>query len=110
VAGELFIAMKVLLGPLARSGLETRAGSNLPVAVNAALDYYVDRMNSDRPPAPVPDFLVAHGKQVEVPVDGRIEAALAANAEDQGIGLPELSGHAIFVYLAELTRARYRAA
>jgi hypothetical protein len=102
--------MKVLLGPFARSGLETCAGSNLPVAINAALSCYVARINSDRPPPPIPDFLVARGSPVEVRVDRHIEAALAANAEGQGIGLPELAGHAVLVYLAELTPARYRAA
>lgn len=39
---------------------------------------------------------------VEVPVDERIEAALAADAERQGVSLSELAGHAVLVYLAEL--------
>ena len=53
--------MKVLLGPLAKSGLETRVGSNLPAAVNAALVYYVGKLNSGRPPARIPDFLKVQG-------------------------------------------------
>jgi hypothetical protein len=113
--------MKVLLGPLAKSGLETRVGSNLPAAVNAALVYYVGKLNSGRPPARIPDFLKVQGDhkddegpttddlgappprpQVEVAVDERIEAALAADAERQGVSLSELAGHAVLVYLAEL--------
>ncbi len=39
---------------------------------------------------------------VEVPVDERIEAALATDAERQGVSLSELAGHAVLVYLAEL--------
>ncbi len=113
--------MKVLLGPLAKSGLETRVGPNLPAAVNAALVYYVGKLNSGWPPARIPDFLKVQAKQgddegpstadmeaspprpvVEVPVDERIEAALAADAERQGVSLSELAGHAVLVYLAEL--------
>jgi hypothetical protein len=113
--------MKVLLGPLAKSGLETRVGSNLPAAINAALVYYVGKLNSGRPPARIPDFLKVQGDQgneegastsemepapprpeVEVGVDERIEAALGADAERQGVSLSELAGHAVLVYLAEL--------
>jgi hypothetical protein len=113
--------MKVLLGPLAKSGLETRVGPNLPAATNAALVYYVGKLNSGRPPARIPDFLKVQGDReveeaptradmevsqprpaVEVPVDERIEAALAADAERQGVSLSELAGHAVLVYLAEL--------
>lgn len=113
--------MKVLLGPLAKSGLETRVGSNLPAAVNAALVYYVGKLNSGRPPARIPDFLKMQGDHgdgegprtagmdasqprpvVEVPVDERIEAALATDAERQGVSPSELAGHAVLVYLAEL--------
>jgi hypothetical protein len=102
--------MKVLLGPLARSGLESRAGTDLSSAISAALDYYVGRIDGARPPAPVPDFLVARGSQVDVRVDERTEAALVADAEGQGVGVAELAGHAVLVYLAELTPARHRAA
>jgi hypothetical protein len=113
--------MKVLLGPLAKTGLETRVGANLPAAINAALVYYVGKLNSGRPPARIPDFLKVQGErpggedpaaaemppapprpEVEVAVDERIEAALADDAERQGVSLSELAGHAVLVYLAEL--------
>ncbi|HEY0277462.1 MAG TPA: hypothetical protein VGC32_04255 [Solirubrobacterales bacterium] len=93
----------------------------MPAAVNAALVYYVGKLNSGWPPARIPDFLKVQAKQgddegpstadmeaspprpvVEVPVDERIEAALAADAERQGVSLSELAGHAVLVYLAEL--------
>jgi hypothetical protein len=96
-------------------------GSNLPAAVNAALVYYVGKLNSGRPPARIPDFLKVQGDQgtgegprtagmdampprpvVEIAVDERIEAALATDAERQDVSLSELAGHAVLVYLAEL--------
>jgi hypothetical protein len=42
--------------------------------------------------------------EVEVQVDERTGEALAADAECRGISLPELAGHAVLVYLTELTR------
>jgi hypothetical protein len=113
--------MKVVLGPLAQSGLETRVGSNLPAAVNTALVYYVGKLNSGRRPPRFPKFLVTQGfgddargteagssaspearPELEVPVDERIEAALFTDAESQGVKPADLAGHAVLVYLAEL--------
>jgi hypothetical protein len=113
--------MKVVVGPLAQSGLETRVGPNLPAAVNTALVYYVGKMNSGRRPARFPKFLAMQGEgtdgpqggthdadssdlrpEVEVEVDERIEAALYSDAERQGVSPTDLAGHAVLVYLAEL--------
>jgi hypothetical protein len=113
--------MKVVVGPLAREGLETRVGPNLPAAVNTALVYYVGKMNSGRRPARFPKFLAMQGErgagstevagqtespnvrpEVEVEVDERIEAALYTDAERQGVNPTDLAGHAVLVYLAEL--------
>jgi hypothetical protein len=113
--------MRVVVGPLAKSGLESRVGSNLPAAINAALVYYVGKLSSGRGPAKFPKFLPVQGEvpgdaqsstevpaeenprpEVEVEVDERIEAALFADAERQGVSPSELAGHAILVYLAEL--------
>jgi hypothetical protein len=113
--------MKVVVGPLAQSGLETRVGPNLPAAVNTALVYYVGKMNSGRRPARFPKFLAMQGEgtggpqgethdaassdlrpEVEVEVDERIEAALYTDAERQGVSPTDLAGHAVLVYLAEL--------
>jgi hypothetical protein len=113
--------MRIALGPLAKSGLETRLGPNLPAALNTALVYYVGKLSSGRGPAKFPKFLATQGKQggegsspqdgvaaagprseVEVVVDERIEAALFSDAERQGVSPAELAGHAVLVYLAEL--------
>jgi hypothetical protein len=113
--------MRVALGNLAKSGLETRVGPDIPAAINTALVYYVGKLSSGRGPAKFPKFLlssrdegVAEGSaadggapvdarpEVEVEVDERIEAALFTDAERQGVSPTELAGHAVLVYLAEL--------
>jgi hypothetical protein len=113
--------MKVAVGPLAQSGLETRVGSNLPAAINTALVYYVGKLNSGRRPSLFPKFLAVQGDpgraeggvpgetrspnsrpELEVEVDERIEAALFTDAEKQGVSPTDLAGHAVLVYLAEL--------
>ncbi len=101
--------MRVHLGDLARTGLETRVGSDLPAAVNAALVYYVGKLASGRRPVPVPSFLAASGAEstkaqaeVEVPVDERIEAVVYREASRQGVTPDALAHHAVLIYLAEL--------
>jgi hypothetical protein len=117
----VFKVMKVVMGPLAQSGLETRVGPNLPAAINTALVYYVGKLNSGRRPARFPKFLSMQGEagvaapdgsresespslrpEVEVEVDERIEAAIYTDAERQGVSPTDLAGHAVLVYLAEL--------
>jgi hypothetical protein len=114
--------MRVTLGPLAKTGLETHLGPELPAAINAALVYYVGRLRTGQRPPPFPKFASTQGKQrngteeaepagrsttdprveIEVPVDERIEAVLIADAEAQGVSAAEIAGHAVLVYLAEL--------
>jgi hypothetical protein len=101
--------MRVHLGDLARTGLETRVGSDLPAAVNAALVYYVGKLASGRRPVPVPPFLAASRAEdaksqaeVEVPVDERIEAVIYREASREGVTPDTLAHHAVLVYLAEL--------
>ena len=103
--------MKVVVGPLAQSGLETRVGPNLPAAINTALVYYVGKLSSGRGPARYPKFLtkeMTSGQggnpeaEVEVKVDEKIEAALEREARAQGTTLEDLASHAVLVYLAEL--------
>jgi hypothetical protein len=97
--------MKVVVGPLAKSGLESRVGEDLPAAINAALVFYVGKLHSGRGPVAFPKFLLAPEDprpELEVDVDERIEAALCADAERQGVIPAELAGHAILTYLAEL--------
>lgn len=113
--------MRVVVGALARTGLEARVGPDLPAAINAALVYYVGKLCSGRGPAKYPKFLAKRGDAdgtgfgtspeaesvnpeavVEVQVDERIEAALVREAARQGVSGSELAGHAVLIYLAEL--------
>lgn len=113
--------MRIALGTLAKSGLETRVGPDLPAAINTALVYYVGKLGSGRGPAKFPKFLLltdeegseagasskgapaaADRPEIEVEVDERIEAALFRDAERQGVSPTDLAGHAVMVYLAEL--------
>jgi hypothetical protein len=101
--------MRVHLGDLARTGLETRVGSDLPAAVNAALVYYVGKLASGRRPVPVPPFLAASRAEdaksqaeIDVPVDERIEAVIYREASREGVSPDTLAHHAVLIYLAEL--------
>jgi hypothetical protein len=109
--------MRVALGNLAKTGLESRVGPDIPAAVNTALVYYVGKLSSGRGPAKFPKFLISKGDagsgegvaaeapprpEVEVVVDERIEAAIFTDAERQGVSPTDLAGHAVMVYLAEL--------
>ena len=53
--------MRVALGNLAKTGLETRVGPDIPAAVNTALVYYVGKLSSGRGPAKFPKFLLSKG-------------------------------------------------
>jgi len=113
--------MRVALGNLAKTGLETRVGPDIPAAINTALVYYVGKLSSGRGPAKFPKFLLSKGEagsgqgspvddseavparpEVEVEVDERIEAAIFTDAKRQGVSPTDLAGHAVLVYLAEL--------
>jgi hypothetical protein len=100
--------MRVALGALATTGLETRVGPDVPAAVHAALVYYVGKLESGRGPARYPKFLSeqvqsgADMAEFEVDVDSRIEAALERRAGAEGTTVAELARHAVLVYLAEL--------
>lgn len=102
--------MKVELGELARTGLESRVGPDVPAAVNAALTYYVGKLGSGRRPVDFPNFLATSQgaphrnpqDEVEVEVDERIEAVIYREASRQGATPAALARHAVLVYLAAL--------
>jgi hypothetical protein len=102
--------MKVELGELARTGLESRVGPDVPGAVNAALTYYVGKLGSGRRPVDFPNFLATSQgapqgnpqDEVEVEVDERIEAVIHREASRQGATPAALARHAVLVYLAAL--------
>jgi hypothetical protein len=97
--------MRVVVGPLARSGLEARLGPDLPTGVNTALIYYVGKLMAGRGPVGFPTFATGGEDprpELEVEVDARIEAAIGAEAERQDVSPADLAGHAVLIYLAEL--------
>jgi hypothetical protein len=110
--------MKVVLGPLAKAGLEGNVGPDLPAAINAALVYYVGKLDGGKRPPRFPEFASMQGNreggagmspnadsdrtEVEVEVDDQVAATLAGEAERQGVGVADLAAHAVLIYLAEL--------
>lgn len=98
--------MKVAIGALASSGIETHLGLDLPSGVGAAVSHYVGGLRSGRHPVAVPPWLQqglpSPKVEVELEVDEEIEAALEREAERQAVGVAELAAHAALVYLAEL--------
>lgn len=110
--------MKVILGPLAKSGLEENVGPDLPAAIDAALVYYVGKLDTRKPPPRFPKFAPVQGErdgaatatagadadrvEVEVEAEEQVAASLSAEAERQGVEVGDLAGHAVLVYLAEL--------
>lgn len=115
--------MRVVLGTLAKSALETRVGPDIPAGINSALVFYVGKLSNGRGPAKFPKFLLPNDEggsegpestaeaaassdrpEVEVEVDERIEAAIFSDSRRQGVSPGDLAGHAVLVYLAELDR------
>jgi hypothetical protein len=103
--------MKVALGSFAQSALSAHAGPDISGAVNAALIYHVEKLTSGRGTVAFPRFASPLGDerpQLEIDVDDQVEAALLGDARRQGVSPPELAGHAVLVYLAELDRVADR--
>ena len=101
--------MQVMIGPLARSGLESRGGKDLNASVRAALLYYMQKLRNGRPPTKYPKFLATVGASasdadvsVEVEVDRRFQAEFAREADEQGVSVSELARHAVLLYLADV--------
>ena len=99
--------MQVLIGPLAESGINAQFGGDLDAGLRAALLHYAAKLRSGRKPVEYPSFLQNGGfsgseEITEVEVDDAIVKVIEAEAERQGRTAPELAGHAVLVYLAEL--------
>jgi hypothetical protein len=100
-------AMKVALGPLARSGIESELNSSLADTVRAALEHYRGKLESGRPPLAPPRIAhrlssAADETVVDLSVDPETEAILKREARAQGLDLDRLAAHSVLVYLAEL--------
>jgi hypothetical protein len=99
--------VRVVLGPIARSGVEAHLGCDLDVGIRAALFHYVGKLRNGRGTVEYPSFLLGRGfgesaVEVEVELDGEVEAAIRKEAERQHLTVAELAGHAVLAYLAEL--------
>ena len=99
--------MRVVLGPIARSGIEAHLGCDLDAGIRAALFHYVGKLRNGRGPVEYPSFLLGRGfgesaVEVEVELDGEVEAAIVAEAARQHLTVAQLAGHAVLAYLAEL--------
>jgi transglutaminase-like putative cysteine protease len=103
--------VRVALGTFARSGIEARLGSDLAAGVQAALLHYTRRLGSGRTPPELPRFrrgsaLEASGADFDLPVDPEIQRILEREVRRQKAPAEQLAAHAVFVYLADLDRAR----
>lgn len=104
--------MNVALEPFARTCVESAFGRDLPMGVRAAVVHYARRLRLPEPPAAVPAFRrgagtgIAADTNVEFPVAPEVEEMLAEEARRQGVPIDRIVGHAVFVYFADLDRAR----
>jgi hypothetical protein len=99
--------VRVVLGPIARSGIEAHLGCDVDAGIRAALFHYVGKLRNGRGPVEYPSFLLGRGfgesaVEVDVELDGEVEAAIVEEAERQRLTVAELAGHAVLAYLAEL--------
>jgi len=105
--------MKVAMGGFARSSIEAQLGSDLAAGVELALRQYARRLrSSDRPPR-FPRFRAGHladasGAEFDLMIEPEVEQILKRELEqlEQPPTAEQLAVHAVFVYLAELDRAR----
>ena len=98
--------MKVTLGKFACASMRQMIGPDLQEAARTALTHYVLKLKLGRPPVAVPKGLDQAVEEPEVSFDLTIDEntrqLLLAEAERQHTTLVDLTGHSIFVYLAEL--------
>ena len=100
--------IRVTLGTLARSGVESYFGDDVPRGVRTAVVYYAHRLRAECVPLRPPAFAAAEMDQpgsdppVETTVDAEDEEAFAAGARAAGTTVEQLALHAVLLYLAEL--------
>lgn len=99
--------MKVALGKLACSGIETHLGDDIPAGTRKALFHYARKLKAGRRPMAPPRFLAGQAPprpQVafDLTVDPETEAVLEQEALRQSTTVGQLAAHTVLVYLAEL--------
>lgn len=107
--------MKIVLGPLARSGIEAFLGGDIAVGVRAALGHYAASGACDElaPGGRALPCLLEHpsfrvGAELELTLDPEVEAALERGArESGGVSTSQVVAHAVLAYLADLDRVEW---
>lgn len=98
--------VKVTMGKFLSASMREKISPDLQAAARTALTHYVLKLKLGRPPVPVPKGLDQAIDEPEISIDLTIEDStrdlLEAEAERQGTTLVDLTGHSMFVYLAEL--------
>jgi hypothetical protein len=99
--------MKVALGKLACSGIETHLGDDIPAGTRTALFHYARKLKAGRRPPAQPRFLADQTPlepevAFELTIDPETEAMLEQEALRQRTTLSQLAAHTVLVYLAEL--------
>lgn len=103
--------MRVPLGALARTGIESRLETDVAAGAEQALRYYVRRLDSDDAPVAYPRFRRTSDcgsdgvAEVELSLDAGVHAALVREARRQAIPVEQLLAHAVLVYLADMEAA-----
>jgi hypothetical protein len=105
--------MKIVLGTLARSGIEAFLGGDIAAGVQAALGHYAgsgarDELAPGRRALPCPPEHPPSrvGAELELTLDPEVEAALERGArESGGMSTSQVVAHAVLAYLADLDRA-----
>ena len=99
--------MRVALGKLACSEIETHLGDDIPAGVRTALFHYARKLKAGRRPISPPRFLDDMAPQesavaFDLAVDPETEAMLEQEALRQRTTIGQLAAHTVLVYLAEL--------
>jgi hypothetical protein len=99
--------MRVALGKLACSGIETHLGDDIPAGTRKALFHYARKLKAGRRPVAPPRFLDDLAPQesavaFDLTVDPETEAVLEQEALRQRTTIGRLAAHTVLVYLAEL--------
>lgn len=107
--------MKIVVGPLARSGIEALLGGDIPAGVQAALGHYAESGARDEltPAGRALPCLLEHppsrvGAELELTLDPEVEAALERGARELGgLSTSQIAAHAVLAYLADLDRVEW---